>query len=135
MASHQMVWNFFFKFSPLLYQFVILPPEVRQFYLKILTFTCLYKYRKSHKHPVLRTISCLNREKRYTFTQLTTKQPVKVDKTKFLDKIKSCAEVAELADALRSGRSEPWAHEGSTPSFGMTPQIDLGGFRVNNVES
>ena len=44
-----------------------------------------------------------------------------VDKSKLLDKIKTYAEVAELADALRSGRSEPWAHEGSTPSFGTTP--------------
>ena len=29
--------------------------------------------------------------------------------------------MAELADALRSGRSELYAHEGSTPSFGTTP--------------
>ena len=28
------------------------------------------------------------------------------------------AEVAELADALRSGRSELYAHAGSTPAFG-----------------
>ena len=32
------------------------------------------------------------------------------------------AEVAELADALRSGRSELYAHAGSTPAFGtQTP--------------
>lgn len=29
------------------------------------------------------------------------------------------AEVAEQADALRSGRSEHCAHEGSNPSFGI----------------
>jgi hypothetical protein len=29
------------------------------------------------------------------------------------------AEVAELADALRSGRSEPCAHVGSIPTFGI----------------
>ena len=32
--------------------------------------------------------------------------------------------MAELADALRSGRSEPWAHEGSNPSFGTNPTFD-----------
>ena len=31
------------------------------------------------------------------------------------------AEVAELADALRSGRSEQYAHVGSSPSFGTEP--------------
>ena len=31
------------------------------------------------------------------------------------------AEVAELADALRSGRSEHYAHVGSNPTFGMNP--------------
>ena len=30
------------------------------------------------------------------------------------------AEVAELADALRSGRSEHYAHVGSNPTFGIT---------------
>ena len=30
------------------------------------------------------------------------------------------AEVAELADALRSGRSEHYAREGSNPSFGTS---------------
>ncbi len=44
-----------------------------------------------------------------------------VDKMSLIDKIKTDAEVAELADALRSGRSELWAHEGSNPSFGTTP--------------
>ncbi len=29
------------------------------------------------------------------------------------------AEVAELADALRSGRSEHFAHVGSNPTFGI----------------
>jgi cell division protein FtsB len=38
--------------------------------------------------------------------------------------------VAELADALRSGRSEPWAHEGSTPSFGTAPADDMQGFLI-----
>ena len=42
-----------------------------------------------------------------------------VDNIQISDKIDSCAEVAELADALRSGRSELWAHEGSNPSFGI----------------
>ncbi len=51
-----------------------------------------------------------------------------VDKTSLTDKIKTDAEVAELADALRSGRSEPWAHEGSNPSFGTIPPFCLGGF-------
>ena len=31
------------------------------------------------------------------------------------------AEVAELADALRSGRSEHYAHVGSSPTFGIKP--------------
>ena len=31
------------------------------------------------------------------------------------------AEVAEQADALRSGRSGLYAHVGSTPTFGMDP--------------
>ncbi|KUK46466.1 MAG: hypothetical protein XD73_0661 [Anaerolinea thermophila] len=31
------------------------------------------------------------------------------------------AGVAELADALRSGRSEHYAHVGSNPTFGMKP--------------
>ena len=31
------------------------------------------------------------------------------------------AEVAELADALRSGRSEHYAHVGSNPTFGINP--------------
>ncbi len=34
--------------------------------------------------------------------------------------------MAELADALRSGRSELWAHEGSNPSFGTYPPIERG---------
>jgi hypothetical protein len=43
-----------------------------------------------------------------------------VDKLIYFDRIplKLLAEVAELADALRSGRSEHYAHEGSNPSFG-----------------
>ena len=49
-----------------------------------------------------------------------------VDKTVFWDKIHSAdrgvsrelAEVAELADALRSGRSSHYGSEGSNPSFG-----------------
>ena len=47
-----------------------------------------------------------------------------VDKLIYFDRIpfKLLAEVAELADALRSGRSEHYAHEGSNPSFG-TPQM------------
>ena len=31
------------------------------------------------------------------------------------------AGVAELADAIRSGRSEHYAHVGSTPTFGISP--------------
>ena len=42
----------------------------------------------------------------------------KVDKTMFPGTIARQAEVAELADALRSGRSELYAHVGSTPTFG-----------------
>ncbi len=58
-----------------------------------------------------------------------------VDKTEILDKIKTYAEVAELADALRSGRSEPWAHEGSNPSFGTAPlRIPMGGFVIKMVQ-
>ncbi len=36
------------------------------------------------------------------------------------------AEVAELADALRSGRSELYAHVGSSPTFGT--EAPLGAF-------
>ena len=45
-----------------------------------------------------------------------------VDKTMYFDRIsnKLIAEVAEQADALRSGRSEHYAHEGSNPSFGIS---------------
>ena len=35
------------------------------------------------------------------------------------------AEVAELADALRSGRSEHYAREGSNPSFGTKAPLGL----------
>jgi hypothetical protein len=34
---------------------------------------------------------------------------------------RTSAGVAELADALRSGRSEHCAHVGSNPTFGMNP--------------
>ena len=34
------------------------------------------------------------------------------------------AEVAELADALRSGRSELYAHAGSTPAFGTFSPVE-----------
>ncbi len=39
------------------------------------------------------------------------------------------AEVAELADALRSGRSDPCGHVGSNPTFGtkMSPRYHTGG--------
>ena len=37
----------------------------------------------------------------------------------FQGKIARQAEVAEQADALRSGRSELYAHVGSTPTFGI----------------
>ena len=37
----------------------------------------------------------------------------------FRGKIPRQAEVAEQADALRSGRSELYAHVGSTPTFGI----------------
>jgi cell division protein FtsB len=38
------------------------------------------------------------------------------------------AEVAEQADALRSGRSGLYAHVGSTPTFGTSPDPDGSGF-------
>jgi hypothetical protein len=41
-----------------------------------------------------------------------------VDKVETSSRIAVRAEVAELADALRSGRSELYAHVGSTPTFG-----------------
>jgi hypothetical protein len=41
------------------------------------------------------------------------------------------AEVAELADALRSGRSELYAHMGSTPIFG-TSQAPSGAFCIQH---
>jgi hypothetical protein len=40
------------------------------------------------------------------------------------------AEVAELADALRSGRSGRYAHVGSSPTFGTKP-CGKQGFLVN----
>ena len=49
-----------------------------------------------------------------------------VDKITYFDRIsgKLLAEVAEQADALRSGRSEHYAHEGSNPSFGISPLLE-----------
>ena len=49
----------------------------------------------------------------------------KVDKWPFYNKILFVvdAEVAELADALRSGRSGQYAREGSNPSFGTNPAM------------
>ena len=49
----------------------------------------------------------------------------KVDKWLFYNKILVVihAEVAELADALRSGRSGQYAREGSNPSFGTNPAM------------
>ena len=50
----------------------------------------------------------------------------KVDKSGISDKIlmlNTKAEVAELADALRSGRSGQYAREGSNPSFGTYPTL------------
>jgi hypothetical protein len=42
------------------------------------------------------------------------------------------AEVAELADALRSGRSDPCGHVGSTPTFGtLIPRDCSGDFFVS----
>ncbi len=35
------------------------------------------------------------------------------------------AEVAEQADALRSGRSELYAHVGSTPTFGTFCEMEI----------
>ena len=48
-----------------------------------------------------------------------------IDKIMYFDRIsdKLLAEVAEQADALRSGRSEHYAHEGSNPSFGISPAL------------
>ncbi len=46
----------------------------------------------------------------------------KVDILSYSDRIGNWqAEVAELADALRSGRSEHYAHVGSNPTFGINP--------------
>ena len=42
------------------------------------------------------------------------------------------AEVAELADALRSGRSELYAHVGSSPTFGTKPAE--AGFFIELIE-
>ena len=43
----------------------------------------------------------------------------------FRGKIPRQAEVAEQADALRSGRSELYAHVGSTPTFGINLKVTL----------
>ena len=45
---------------------------------------------------------------------------------------KSKAGVAELADALRSGRSEHYAHVGSNPTFGIRP-YKRGAFFIDNI--
>jgi hypothetical protein len=44
--------------------------------------------------------------------------------------LRRLAEVAKLADALRSGRSELYAHVGSSPTFGIhdTAQVSFLGF-------
>ncbi len=57
----------------------------------------------------------------------------------FRGKIARQAEVAEQADALRSGRSELYAHVGSTPTFGirfpgimvLVPVEFFGDFSIN----
>lgn len=54
-----------------------------------------------------------------------------VDISPLSDKISIHAGVAELADALRSGRSEQCAREGSNPSFGMKNPLP-GFFILNN---
>jgi hypothetical protein len=43
------------------------------------------------------------------------------------------AEVAKLADALRSGRSEHYAHVGSNPTFGIQSPLKQPGFFVVNL--
>jgi hypothetical protein len=50
-----------------------------------------------------------------------TKEWFWLTKTVYLIESFAIAEVAELADALRSGRSGQYAHEGSNPSFGTKP--------------
>jgi hypothetical protein len=55
----------------------------------------------------------------YSTPAIPGQRPNKVDKTMFRGKITRQAEVAEQADALRSGRSELYARVGSTPTFGI----------------
>jgi hypothetical protein len=47
-----------------------------------------------------------------------------VDKMNSSGRIATHAEVAELADALRSGRSELYAHAGSIPAFGTRAPLE-----------
>ena len=47
-----------------------------------------------------------------------------VDKGWASSRITISAEVAELADALRSGRSELYAHVGSNPTFGTRSPLE-----------
>jgi hypothetical protein len=43
------------------------------------------------------------------------------------------AEVAEQADALRSGRSGLYAHVGSTPTFGMESRLGKAGIFLSQL--
>ncbi len=63
--------------------------------------------------------------RRGTNWRIGQKVAKKVDKWLFYNKILVVvyAEVAELADALRSGRSGQYAREGSNPSFGTNPAM------------
>jgi hypothetical protein len=48
-------------------------------------------------------------------------QYARLTKQVYLTEYFAIAEVAELADALRSGRSGHYAHVGSSPTFGTKP--------------
>ena len=60
----------------------------------------------------------------------------KVDILSYSDRIVNWqAEVAELADALRSGRSEHYAREGSNPSFGTQDSQKTAGLCLVTIHS
>ncbi len=73
---------------------------------KTFTRVCNYQLTNQHINNLTRTCS------------LIPDYVLFVDNTAGYVRIRAEAEVAELADALRSGRSEPCAHVGSTPTFG-----------------
>ncbi len=57
-------------------------------------------------------------------------RPIKLTEAGDRLELPNGAEVAELADALRSGRSELYAHVGSTPTFGTSGSPERGCPRV-----